>query len=45
MIQENGPYKLVTDVTTMKTHKVPIKDIVEHGLDYADLKYYPLAEN
>ena len=36
-----GIYKRVIDSETMKTHKVPLRDIIETGLRQQDLKHYP----
>ncbi len=36
-----GIYKKVVDLETMKTHKVPIRDIIETGIKQQDLKHYP----
>jgi len=36
-----GNYKLVTDLDTMKVHRVPLRSIIEKGLKQEDLKYYP----
>jgi len=41
MIQENGEFKMVTDIHTGKTHKVPLRDIIEKGINYSDLMNYP----
>jgi hypothetical protein len=39
--QEYGIYKKVVNLETGKTHKVPIRDIIEGGLRQIDLKNYP----
>jgi len=31
----------VTDLETMKVHKVPLRDLIEKGLKQEDLKNYP----
>ena len=36
-----GIHKRVVNLETMKTHKVPIRDIIEKGLSQQDLKNYP----
>jgi len=36
-----GIFKKVVNLETMKTHKVPIRDIIEKGLRQQDLKHYP----
>ena len=36
-----GIYKRVVDLETMKTHKVPLRNIIEKGLRQQDLKNYP----
>ena len=36
-----GSYKKVVDLETLKTHKVPLRDIIETGLRQQDLKHYP----
>jgi len=36
-----GSFKRVTDLETMKVHKVPLRDIIENGLKQEDLKDYP----
>ena len=36
-----GIYKKVTDQETMKTYKVPLRDLIEKGLKKQDLKHYP----
>ncbi len=36
-----GTYKRVTDLETMKVHKVPLREIIENGLRQEDLKNYP----
>jgi len=36
-----GIHKKVVNLETMKTHKVPIRDIIETGLRQQDLKHYP----
>ena len=45
LIKENGKYKLVTNAETGKTHKVPTRDIIEFGINFADLEKYPTVEN
>lgn len=42
MIKENGEFKKVTDMHTEIIHKVPIRDIIEYGLNYDNLGKYPL---
>ena len=36
-----GTHKKVVNLETMKTHKVPVRDIIEKGLRQQDLKNYP----
>ena len=38
---EFGIYKKVVDIETGKTHRVPIRDIIEKGLGQQDLRRYP----
>ena len=40
-----GKYKKVIDAETGKAYKVPLRDIIEKGLRYEDLKNYPLWES
>jgi len=44
LVEEFGEYKIVVDVKTGLKHRVPTRDILEHGLKYADLKKYPVVE-
>ena len=45
MIKENeGEFKIITDIHTGKTHKVPMRDIIEFGIDYSDLARYPTIQ-
>lgn len=39
---EFGKFKKVTDITTEISYKVPTKDIIEKGLQWADLPKYPI---
>jgi len=36
-----GKYKRVVDIETGKTHKVPTRYILEHGLRWSELKNFP----
>lgn len=44
MVKEKGEFKLVTDIHTLKTHKVPMRDIIEFGIKYSDLAKYPTMD-
>lgn len=43
-IKDFGEYKNIVDMTTGKTHRVPITVIFEHGIQQQDLKKYPVVE-
>jgi len=45
MILEKGEFKMVTDIHTLKTHKVPLRDIIEKGINYFDLVNYPIVDD
>ena len=38
-----GPDKLITDTATGICYKVPIRDILERGVNQKDLDKYPIA--
>jgi len=44
MIEEDGEYKMITNIETGKTHKIPTSDIIEFGINFADLAKYPIFE-
>jgi len=44
LINDFGEYKKITDMTTGKTYKVPIKEIFEHGIKQENLKNYSIME-
>jgi len=44
MIKEKGEFKMITDIHTKKTHKVPLRDIIEFGIKYDDLGKYPIMD-
>lgn len=44
MIKESGEFKMITDIHTQKTHKVPTRDIIEFGINYSDLGRYPTID-
>jgi len=44
LVKEFGEYKIVVDAQTGLKHKVPTRDILEHGLRYDDLGVYPVVE-
>lgn len=45
MIAMYGEFKPVVDAETGKTHKVPMKHIVENGLKHEDIKKFPLWDS
>lgn len=44
LVKELGEFKRVIDAETGKAHRVPTRDIIEHGLRHEDLAKYPLWE-
>jgi len=44
MIKEKGEFKMITDIHSGKTHKVPLRDIIEKGINYSDLMNYPIVD-
>lgn len=45
MERQYGKVKKVTDIETGISHAVPIRDIIEKGLNHEDLLKYPVYQN
>ena len=44
LIKEKGEFKMITDTHTGKTHKVPLRDIIELVINHSDLGRYPIID-